>query len=231
MAFVFGSVFISFETLRAGVKSVEAGSCPLVLENLKRVFLVVSSDRSPADMIGCHRMIWNWVMRLSPCGDQHDLVFVFVLPPDAPAGYEGDLAVGLGIQNVAPKTFGMAFWRASGTLRELLNVVSEIQPIDLPLLRAKQKTDACRATLTQLLTAVQGDEQAAVWRCAQDVLSVFTGLEYQLDLFCKMPSHQNGNRLRKWLHESVTETVTQNWWNERHDLGDWLNLREEGNEL
>lgn len=223
LAFVFGTVYIPIETLSDDSVLYEGDSYPLVLENLKRVLFTIPLSMPPADAIRCHRSVWKWVEKLSPLADQHDLVFVFVLPPDAAAGYEGDLALGLGIQDVAPKTVGIAFWRSSGSLRELLDVMEQVQPMDLPPLRARQTGDARHVVLAHLRKAVQGNDSGAVQRLAQEVLIVFSEHEYHLDLFCNQPSHQNGNQLRQWLHRIVTESVTPEVWGAgRKCIDDWL---------
>jgi hypothetical protein len=223
LAFVFSTVCVSAEKLSDQAGFYEGDSYPLVLENLKRVLFTIPPGMPTADAIRCHRRVWKWVEKLSPFGDQHDLVFVFVLPPDAAAGYEGDLALGLGIQDVDPKTVGIAFWRSSGSLRELLDVLEQVRPMDLPPLRARQTADARHVVLAHLRKAVQGSDLGALQRLAQEVLTVFSEHEYHLDLFCNPPSHQNGNQLRQWLHRIVTESVTPEVWETgRKYIDDWL---------
>lgn len=230
LAFVFGAVCLSIETLKTGAESFEVNGCPLVLKNLKRVFIAVSSSMPASDVLVCHRMAWTWVEKLSPLGDQHDLVFVFVLPPVVSAHYEADLALGLGIQDIDPKAMGLAFWRSSGSLCELLEVLGQIRPTDLPPLLARQTADARYVALAHLGVAVRSDNLESVRRAAQNVLSVFLEHEYQLDLFCTSPCHRNGNSLRQWLHGIVTDSVTPELLETgRKCFADWLALDSHGN--
>jgi hypothetical protein len=202
---------------------------PRVLENLKHAILVVSDSMTPADSLRYHESIWNWVERFSSAGDQHDLTFLFILSPEAPGQYESALALGLGFDQIDPSTTGHSVWRRSGSLPELLAVLSQIQPTDLLALRAWQRADVKRRALKNLQQAVAQDDPLATGAAAREVLGVFAGQEYNLDIFCRQPSHQHGNLLRRWLNAAVTGPVTPDWQAEgRKHLAEWLFIDENG---
>jgi len=195
---------------------------PQVFGDLLCVFLVAGDEMSAAEVLRLHRMIWCWVEKLAPDGDQHELAFVFVLPPNASPAFETALAAGLSLPQIKP-TAGHAIWRMSGSLRELVDLLGAIQPMDLLPLRARQAADVKRAALAELRQAVLAENALAVRKAAQKVLAVFSGQEYPLDVFCSAPSHQHGNCLRGWLRKVVTEEVThEQWMEESKQLGNWL---------
>jgi hypothetical protein len=202
---------------------------PRVLENLKRAILVVSNSMAPADALRCHGSVWNWVERLSSAGDQHDLEFLFILPSEDFSHYEDALALGLGVDRIDPATTCHAVWRRSGSLAELLVVLSKIQPTDLLVLRARQRSDIKRRALKKLHQSLVQDDPLVTGTAAREALAVFAGQEYNFDIFCRPPSHENGNLLRRWLNVGVTNPVTPEWQAEgRKHLAEWLLCDENG---
>lgn len=227
LAFILGVDSIGLRELRSGPQPGAGGSYPQVFEELKRVLLVVPESMSAADAVDCHGAAWNWVAKLSSAGDQHELAFVFILPPDASKEFEEAIAVGLGMRRIDPATTGHAVWRCSGSLTELLDLLASILPMDLLPLRARQAADTKRAALIELRNTVASKDTTAIRQAAQEALAAFSGHEYLFDVFCREPSHQNGNSLRKWLRKAVTEAVTQDgWMEERKQLVLWLAVEE-----
>ncbi len=222
LASVFKAEAITFENLRDGLKWINDSSYPQVLSDLARVFLVMSGSMSAADALQCHEAVWDWVGRLAPAGDQHELVFVFILTSDESKEFEDALAVGLSIAEIDPATTGHAVWRSSGALTELVCLLASVQPMDLLPLRARRTSDVKYATLERLRATVSRSDATAVRDAAREVLVAFSGSEYLLDVFCRPPSHRHGNLLRKWLTVTVTESVTQHWMEEAKQLTGWL---------
>lgn len=217
LAFVLEAGLLDCETLEAG--PAENDGYPQVLEKLERILLVVGNGMPAADALRHHRAAWEWVGKLSPAGDQHELAFLFVLPPDASQALEESLAVGLGIPEFDPKSTGHAVWRMSGSLESLLSGLAGTRPLDLPPLRARQAADVARVALRKLQQAA---DSHSMREAARAVLSVFSGREYHLDLFCRPPSHRHGNLLRGWLHTVVTSEVTPGSLEEGNHPSQWL---------
>lgn len=211
------------QELRVGPAARPNGVFPRVFENLKRVCLVLPEDMSAAETLRCHQSLWNWVEKLSSAGDQHDLAFIFILPADVSSQFTDTLAVGLGVDQIDLAATGHGVWRRSGSLSEMLHQMHQIRPMDLLTLRARRAGDAKRHALAELLQAVAQDDLSAASTAARKALAVFSGQEYHLDIFCRPPSHHNGNLLRCWLNTAVTESVTQDWWTTgKKHLIDWL---------
>jgi hypothetical protein len=84
--------------------------------------------------------------------------------------------------------------------------------MDLVYLRARQAADERRIALSGFEAAACGNNPASAAEAAKTVLARFQGREYDLDLFCKVPSHRHGNQLRDLLHSLVTGGVTPAWW-------------------
>jgi len=223
LASIMGSVAMAFDQIHDGPEPDIGGGYPRVLDNLKRVFFVVSDDMSAAEALRCHQAIWNWVEKLSCAGDQHDLVFIFILPATASKEYEDALAVGLCVPEIVPATTGHAVWRSSGTLLGLLDLVTATRPMDLLPLMARRTVDAKRLALARLRVVIMQNDYAVIREAAQAVLDAFHSAEYHLDLFCRPPSHRHGNLLREWLHADVTGPVTHDWCaTGRNQIADWL---------
>jgi len=230
LATVLGTVPIPLEHLKTGPKANNDGGFPQVLEGLARAILVVSESMSAADALECHQAVWAWVGKLAPAGDQHELAFVFILPPDAADEFEDGLAAGFGLSKIDPATNGHAVWGCSGSLPELLGLLASIRPMDLIPLRAHRAADAKHAAMARLRATVAADNAAAVRAAAREVLAAFSGCEYLLDVFCRPPSHQHGNLLRSWLNGTVTESITPKEWLEKtKNLAGWLAADQAGN--
>jgi hypothetical protein len=223
LASIMGTVALPFDQMLGGPGPDIGGGYPRVLDRLKRAFLVVPEDMSPADALRCHQSLWNWVEKLSSAGDQHDLAFVFVLPVTAGKEYEGALAVGLCVPSIDPTLTGHGVWRQSDELMELLELAAAIRPMDALSWRSRLRSDQRRLALSQLRVAVTRGDVTAIGGAVQAVRDAFHQEAYHLDLFCNAPSHQNGNLLRRWLSEGVTSPVTQDWCAEgRKNIPTWL---------
>ena len=223
LATTLGTASLSLSDLAVGPARNDRGGYPRVFEGLTRVLLVVPEGAVPVDAIGCHRAVWYWVEEISSLGEEHELAFFFVLPADAPASSEKSLAIGLGISAMDPATTGHAAWRRSGSLSGMLELLASVRPIDLLLLRARRRVNARHAAIAQLCSAMVANDLSEGREAVREVLGVFAGQEYQLDLFCRPPSHQHGNYLRAWLNGAVTDPGTQEWWNVGSEhIGDWL---------
>lgn len=220
---VLGSGMISLDALRGGSLADAGGVNPRVLEDLRRVLLVVPSHFAAADTLRCHKSVWEWVSTLSSAGDQHELAFIFVLPPEASSADEGGLALGLSVDFISPLSTGHAVWRQSGSLDELLALLNQTRPMDLLPLKARRAADAKRNALAQLRAASLQDDPSLAVRAAKTVLDVFAGMEHSLDIYCCPPSHQHGNHLRTWLRALVTGNVTpQQWMSTKQQFNDWV---------
>ncbi len=223
LASILGTMAIAFDGLHAGPAPNASGGYPLVLQNLKQAFLVVPEDMSAADALRCHQSIWDWVGKLSSAGDQHELAFVFILPGNASKGYEEALAIGLSVPAIDPVATGHAVWPRSGALSGLLDLVTTMLSMDLLPLKARRAVDGKRLALKRLRVAVTQNDPMAIQATAHAVLNAFQAAEYNLDLFCRPPSHRHGNLLRGWLNALVTGHVTQDWCDTGRDqLAAWL---------
>lgn len=225
LAFVLGTVPIRLDHLATGPSPTRDGGFPRVLGRLKSAFLVVPDEMPASEALRHHQRIWEWIERLSPDGEQHELAFFFVLPPCASPEYEGSLAVGLVVSEVDPATTGHAIWRSSSSLVDLFELMSRTHPLDAVSLCRRRASDSRRLALAQLRDAVDKGDPALGVDAASQVLAAFRGQEYDLDLFCRPPSHRHGNQLRKWLKRTVTAAVTPEEWAEyRLNIADWLLL-------
>lgn len=223
LAFVLGTAALKRETVAAGPQPNAVGSFPRVLDELRRVLLVVSESMSAAEALQLHEALWRWVGKLASAGEQHDLAFIFILPADAPPSFDAALAVGLALSKINPATTGHAVWRRSGGLQELLDVIGHTRPMDLVALRSRRAADSRHTALAELQAAASSNDASAASAAVRNVRAAFSGREYDLDLFCRPPSHQHGNLLRKWLDAAVTSRVTPDWWaTGREQLAGWL---------
>ena len=152
LAAVLGAVSFPLDHLKAASEPSNTGGYPQVFEQLARALFVVPDGMSAAETLQCHQAVWSWVGKLTSSGDQHELAFMFILPPDATRGFEEALAAGLGIAKIDPATTGHAVWRCSGSLPELLNLLDSIQPMDLVPLRARRSADTKHTVLALVPT-------------------------------------------------------------------------------
>ena len=182
----------------------EGGGYTKVLGSLRKVFLVAGTGQTAADLLRMHDSLWRWVEKLSPDGIQHDLAILFVVQPAA-EGLEKAVAAGLGLLQFDADLPGHGVARMDESLANLLKTATSIRPQDFPPLRARRDADVRYAALKALL---QADSDDAVASAVRQVNEAFQGNDYLMDLFCRPPSHRNGNLLRKWLSKAVTGEVT-----------------------
>ena len=128
---VLGTEAVHWDHLQLGPQADQDGRYPQVLQNLLRVLLVVPGSISTAQALRSHELIWRWVAKLAPDGDQHELAFLFVLPPNTSNGFEDALAAGLSLVRIVPATTGHAVWRRSASIQELIETLKSIHPMDL----------------------------------------------------------------------------------------------------
>jgi hypothetical protein len=204
LALILGGEFIRTEQILVGPGPNEVGGFPRVLGGLERVFLVASSSHSAADLLRIHDVVWDWVEKLSPDGDQQELSILFVVPSASCESLAIPLAAGLGLERFEVGTPGHGLIRMDSPLPALFAAVATVPSQDLPPLRAQQAANRRHALLKALIKATEDEVPAA----ARRVNEAFVGQEYLLDLFCRPPSHRNGNQLRGWLNAVVTEEVT-----------------------
>ena len=229
LAFALGTNSFPMDDLDVGPQPTMDGGFPQVFEKLKRALLVVGENISAAEAIQCHGSIWSWLEKLASAGDQHELSFIFVLPAGASTEYERALAIGLGVAGIDSATTGHSVWRRSGSLTELLEVVSRTRPMDLLPLRARRLADTRHAALAALLATFLDGDRSKAEAAARQALAVFSGHEHHLDIFCRPPSHRHGNLLRNWLRAAVTDGVTPEWLSTgTNQLPEWL-LKDENN--
>lgn len=220
LAIVIGGVRVEPESLLEGLHTPEEQSAPLVLRRLERVILVCGEGNSSADLLNWHEAIWRWIECLSPEREQHEISVLFILPDATNASIADGVATGIGLQTIDSATPGHGIARMSDSLHSLCAALAAIQPMDLPPIQARKKADVRHSALLELRTA-KTPEEARV--SAQQVAVAFQGHEHLLDLFCRPPSHRNGNQLRQWLSEAVTKGVTPEALGaERTNLASWL---------
>ena len=80
LAGVFRAAHLSFDDLGQGPIPNSSGGYPRVFEELRRAFIVLGIDVSPAQGLRVHSSLWNWVNKIASAGDQHELAVVFILP-------------------------------------------------------------------------------------------------------------------------------------------------------
>ncbi|MBE0541751.1 MAG: hypothetical protein IH623_10235 [Verrucomicrobia bacterium] len=220
---VLGAAALPLRQLQAGPEANNDRGYPQVLDRLSRAILAVSGSMSAADALECHQAVWDWVGKLSPAGDQHELAFIFVLPAHASKEFETALAAGFGLPRIDPGNTGHAVWRRSGSFTDLLELLASVPPMDLVPLWAHRAADAKHASLASLRTAAAVRDENTLREAVRAVVAAFSGCEYLLDIFCRPPSHRNGNLLRSWLKAAGTESVTpQEWMDGTKQLAEWL---------
>jgi hypothetical protein len=198
---------------------------PQVLGSLERVFLVAGGRNGPADVLHWHGVMWEWIVRLSPVGDQHDLTVVFVVSDAGAGGFTESLLTSLALAGLDPEAHGHGIWRMTDGLASLVTAIGRIRPLDLASLLARQRSDTRHAAVTRLRLALAQQDQAEAREAAVSLAAAFRGEEYHLDLFCRPPAHRHGNALRQWLATFVTGGVTlEQWQDKRSEVAGWLAL-------
>lgn len=222
LASCLGASLLSIEDARGEPVSADE-SMPMVLDGLKRLLLVVRDGMAPADALHAHEALWLWTTRLTAAGDQHDLAFVFILPPAASSNYGDALSLGLSLASTDSASKGYGFWHPSGHLSQLVHLLGSIQPADLVAFRARMAADSQIRILKRLWHAASRENPDEVRAVVGEVMRAFMRMEYALDVFCRPPSHHNGNMLRNWLRAGVTGEVTPEWCREgKNRLPEWL---------
>lgn len=216
LALILGAGRIEFEALRTDPFPLPGGAYPLVLDELRRVFLVAGTHHGAAELLAAHAGMWRWVERLSEGRDQHLLAVVFVLPPEAGEGLISSLALALALPGFDPATSGHSVVRMDEPLEKLLETAAATRARDAVVLRNRIEADQRHAALRELAKAAgapdapspDGATDEALQLATARVLEQFAGREYDLDLFCRPPHHANGNALRQALRRIVTGEVT-----------------------
>lgn len=205
LAMVMGAQQIAMETLDQEPEPNADGGYPRVLGNLQRVFLVCGTSQSAIDALRCHESVWRWVTKLTAEGDQHELAVVFVIPAAGGKQFAEAIAAGLGLSGFCTEVAGHEIVCMDDSLEKIVETAASVKLQDLPPLRARCESDVRHAALQALRSA--GTDLELV-DSAKQVMKAFQGKEYLLDLFCRPPSHRNGNQLRMWLNGIVTGSVT-----------------------
>lgn len=177
---------------------------PQVLRGLERAIIVAGAAQSASDILRCHAALWRWIEKLSPDGEQHEVAILFVLPPSSGDTMAESLAVGLGLEKFDAES-GNGIARMGDSLESLCQALWAIRRCDLPPLRARQAGNIRHKAIRQLAVANDREE---LNQAARNVAACFAGEEYHLDMFCRPPSHRNGNHFRQWLRDAVTAGVT-----------------------
>ena len=189
----------------------EGGGYPKVLGALERMFLVAGTGQTAADLLLWHEAVWDWVCKLSPDGDQHELAVAWLVPPRCGASLGEGILTGLGLCETDAPAAGHALIPIDAPLAEILATVARITPSDLPPFRARLASDQRHGSLRALRRALEAGDGSGIGEAAAKVLEVFAGREYLLDLFSRPPSHPHGKLLRTWLNRLVTgEGTPQN---------------------
>lgn len=205
---VLGATCVGLDDLLFGPTMHDEGGFPQLLGSLEGVILVAGVGDTAADLLRWHEVVWQWIEKLSPEGDQHDVAILFVLADASGSSIADGLALGLGLEKIDPATNGHGFARMGDTLETLCTTLAAIHPMDLPPLRARKAANQRYQALEELKHAASLNEPTALHAAVEWVRSAFEGCEYHLDLFCRPPNHRNGNQLRTWLNGIVTGSVT-----------------------
>ena len=225
LALVLGCGFLLPADLLAGPRRIAGLGVPRVLGQLERVFLIAGSTSSPSDLLRWHDGMWEWVMKLSPAGDQHDLQVVFVMPDEGEGSFTRSLLAGLALKGGEFEGLGYGICRMTDGLTGLLSTIGMIHPMDLAALRSRQRSDTRHMAVTWLRNALAHPDQAMAREAVASLAAIFNGEEYHLDLFCRPPAHSHGNALRQWMAAFVTRTVTpEQWQQERSAVAGWFSL-------
>lgn len=223
LAFVLGTVCVASDEIKIGPPKSRSGGFSLVFDVLKFAVLVVPATMSAPDALRCHQHMWEWIEKLSSEGDQHEIAFLFILPPNASLAYEEALAIGLSVPEIDPETSGHGVWRRSGALGELIELIARVRPLDAVPIRARRASDARHIALSELRNALAQEDPISTRSAAKAVLAAFREQGYHLDLFCRPPCHQYGNLLRDWLSRSAAADPTpEEWSEERMRINTWL---------
>ncbi len=208
LAQILTASFLRPEDISADPAPNEGGGYTKVLVNLEAVILVAGTGDAASDLLRWHESVWRWIEKLSHEGDQHDVAILFVLADASGSSLADGLALGLGLEKIDPATTGHGIARMSDSLETLCASLVAIRPMDLPPLRARRAANERHQALEMLKHAASLNEPTALHAAAERVQVAFEGCEYHLDLFCRSPSHRNGNLLRGWLNRIVTGGVT-----------------------
>ncbi len=223
---VLSGTMISLNALdeRAQEDEVAGGESYHLLEELHSIMMIVPLNAGFTDVARWVDQVWGMVERFSSAKDQHDLRWLFVPVANDHVRLEEGLRAVLAMQTGAQlTTHGYGVWCPQRSLEALVGGWQTIDPTDLFTLRARRNRDGRWRALRALLDAVQGENPEAVVAVANEVATHFFKHEYLLDVFCRPPSHQHGNKFRHWLAEIVTHGVTPHLdINSRSAVEGWL---------
>lgn len=181
------------------------GGYDLILNPLKRVFIVSNTGCEADQLLRVHDAVWKWIGLLTKHKDSHAVAMLFLVPELSAQSFGKTLAAGLGLEAFSSSESGFGIVSMNAPLADILRVASGIHAQDLQKLRGRRNADLRFKALRSLLQAVTTVETCAA---AIQVKQVFDEREYLIDSFCLKPSHPNGNLLRKWLDRAVTQGVT-----------------------
>jgi hypothetical protein len=182
---------------------------PRVLNELSIVFVVVGANWAAAEAAGINDAIWNWVLSFTEQKEDHLLAVQFVLAPSSGTGFREALMASLALSGLDYEKAGFGFSCMSDGLPGILAVADRIIPRDFVALRNRRKADIRRSALERFLVSAVTGNDPELKKVAESVAEVFFKEEHLLDMFCRKPSHRNGHRLRTFLNQLVTDSVTQ----------------------
>jgi len=209
LAFVVGAATLDWEAASAGPQPNADGRLPRVLDPLERVFAVPDSNRSDADILGGLEGVWAWIEKLSGGGPEHEVALLLIAPPRRGEALKRAMAIWLGVGEADLAAHGHAVCEMGMPLAELLISLRAVVPCDRVRLLNRRAADLRRRALTDLSVVIQGAAGgSAIPAAATAVVRAFDEGQHEVDLFCRPPSHANGNRLRALLKRLVTEAVT-----------------------
>lgn len=206
---------ITLEEFKAFLPPSPGSGLPLVLTELQRVLLVADAQPSAGDVVRGVDQVWLWIAQLSRLGPDHEVAFLLIGPPGNQDGFREALAVGLALSPDDMLGQGYGFARMGDSLENLMGVLASVCPSDHVCLTNRRARDNRRASMRNLAESVRVGEITQVVQAAAIATAAFAGQMHLLDLFCRAPSHANGNSLRSRLHTLVTGGVTpQEEWRE-----------------
>ena len=184
------------------------GKSPRLLDSLNRVFVIISPNRSLAEIGTILDSIWKWVIAFTKDEDEHELAVQFILPPNVESNFPDVIGYSLSLPSSKHEANGYGVSNMTNGLTEILAMAGRIHPRDFVALRNRRKTDTRRNALELFRAAVLAGDDQTMKLTAISVCECFLEKEYLLDAFCRPPVHPNGNQLRKLLNQLVTEAVT-----------------------
>ena len=185
----------------------DVGGNPLVLSDLKQVFIVAASQQSAFAVLGIYETLWRWVQRFTKTKEEHTLAVLFILPACEDTDFERLLAIRTAATPFDPETAGYGIAHMADGLLPLLETAGRICARDFKSLKARRTADERHAALAALAESVERGD-GPLTAAAGRIRRAFFEAEHLLDAFCQSPCHPNGHRLRTIIETLMTAAVS-----------------------